>query len=141
MTPADLIAFEADVAERFNRAEVPYPVHLSGGNEQQLIDYFATHYDAARGDWVCTYWRSHYHCLLAGVPPDEVLAAILAGRSITLCFPKYRVISSAIVGGILPIAVGIAVGIRRRTPGRSATRRSLGLSSIRRPRCTVFPAT
>jgi pyruvate dehydrogenase E1 component alpha subunit len=113
MTPADLIAFEADIAERFNRAEIPHPVHLSGGNEQQLIDYFAAHHDAARGDWVCGSWRMHYHCLLAEVPSDEVRAAILAGRSITLCFLEHRVVSSAIVGGILPIAVGIAVGLRR----------------------------
>jgi putative effector of murein hydrolase len=32
----------------------------------------------------------------------------MAGRSIALCFPEYRMISSAIVGGICPIAMGIA---------------------------------
>jgi pyruvate dehydrogenase E1 component alpha subunit len=39
---------------------------------------------------------------------------ILAGRSISLCFPEYRVVSSAIVGGIVPIAVGVAASIKRR---------------------------
>ena len=29
------------------------------------------------GDWVCSAWRSHYHALLAGIPPAEVKAAIL----------------------------------------------------------------
>ena len=114
MTPEDLIHFEAEVAQAFNTGRIRAPIHLSGGNEHKLIDYFAGHYAAARGDWVCTYWRSHYHCLLAGVPPDEISMAILAGRSITLNFPEYRVISSAIVGGVLPIALGLALSIKRR---------------------------
>ncbi len=38
---------------------------------------------------------------------------ILAGRSIALCYSKYRVLSSAIVGGVLPIAVGLGMGIKR----------------------------
>lgn len=110
MTPADLIAFEATIAEEFNAGRIPYPVHLSDGNEQQLIEIFE---GVKPDDWVCCSWRSHYHCLLKGVPPDELKAEIMAGRSMTLCFPEHRVISSAIVGGILPIAVGIAMGIKR----------------------------
>jgi pyruvate dehydrogenase E1 component alpha subunit len=47
------------------------------------------------------------------VPPDELMAAIRAGRSISLCFPERRILCSAIVGGTLPIAVGIAMGIKR----------------------------
>jgi pyruvate dehydrogenase E1 component alpha subunit len=65
-------------------------------------------------DWVLCSWRSHYHCLLKGVPPDELKAAILRGRSIALCFPKHKVLSSAIVGGICPWAVGLAWTIKRR---------------------------
>ena len=38
---------------------------------------------------------------------------ILAGRSISLCFPKERIYSSAIVGGNLSVAVGTALGIQR----------------------------
>jgi pyruvate dehydrogenase E1 component alpha subunit len=38
---------------------------------------------------------------------------ILKGKSISLCFPKYRVYSSAIVGGSLPIALGTALSIKR----------------------------
>ena len=33
--------------------------------------------------------------------------------SISLCFPKYKIYSSAIVGGSLPIAVGTALSIKR----------------------------
>ena len=41
MTPADLIAFENDIANDFNAGKIKAPVHLAGGNEQQLIDIFA----------------------------------------------------------------------------------------------------
>ena len=64
-------------------------------------------------DWIYCSWRSHYQCLLKGVPPDEVMAEIMAGRSISLCFPQQRIYSSAIVGGVLPIAVGTAMSIQR----------------------------
>lgn len=111
MTKEELIAFEADIACEFNAAKIRAPVHLAGGNEDELIEYFAKNFNS--GDWVCTTWRSHYHCLLAGVPPELVKSEIMAGRSITLCLSDYRVISSAIVGGILPIALGLAWSINR----------------------------
>ena len=38
----------------------------------------------------------------------------MAGRSISLCFPEYRILSSAIVTGVLPLAVGLGLGIKRR---------------------------
>ena len=49
-----------------------------------------------------------------GQAAEKLRAAIMAGRSIALCFPEHRVISSAIVAGIAPIAVGLAMGIKRR---------------------------
>jgi TPP-dependent pyruvate/acetoin dehydrogenase alpha subunit len=56
----------------------------------------------------------HCQCLLKGVPKKLVRAEILAGRSIALCFPEYKVLSSGIVGGVLPIAVGIGMAIKRK---------------------------
>ena len=38
------------------------------------------------------------------------MAEILAGRSMMLHFPEYRFMTSAIVGGMLPIACGLAFG-------------------------------
>lgn len=99
------------MAERFARGEIKAPLHLAGGNENSLIAIFQPIRDE---DWVLCSWRSHYHCLLKGVPEIQVRNAILAGRSIALCFPDYRVLSSAIVGGICPIAVGLAWAIKRR---------------------------
>ena len=59
-------------------------------------------------------WRSHYHCLLKGVPEKQLTREILNGNSISLCFPKYKIYSSAIVGGSLPIATGLALSIKKK---------------------------
>ena len=110
MTPAQLIAFEEDIASEFNAGKIRAPIHLYFGNEEAVIDVFR---NIRPQDWVLCSWRSHYQCLLKGVPPEELKAEIMAGRSISLCFPEQRIFSSAIVGGAVPIAVGIAMGIQR----------------------------
>lgn len=111
MTIDDLIAFEREIAEAFNAAQIRAPVHLAGGNERSLIHLF-TEINRST-DWVCTTWRSHYHCLLKGVPRERLKADILAGRSITLNYPEHRILSSAIVAGHIPIALGLAMQIAR----------------------------
>lgn len=116
LTKDELIEFEQDIANEFNAGHIRAPVHLENGNEEKLIEIFS---DVATNDWICCSWRSHYKCLLKGVPPDELKAAIMAGKSISLCFPTHKIISSAIVGGILPIALGIALAMKRqRKPDR-----------------------
>ena len=110
MTAEELIAFEADIAAEFNAGKVRAPIHLDGGNEIPLIRIFE---NIKPTDWVCGSWRSHAKALLHGIPPEKVKAAIMTGHSITLCFPEHRFLSSAIVGGILPIALGIALSIKR----------------------------
>ena len=85
-------------------------IHLYSGNEDSILEVFQ---QVSVEDWVFCSWRSHYQCLLKGVPPKEVSEAILEGKSISLCFPEYRVYSSAIVGGQLPIAVGVALSIKK----------------------------
>ena len=59
-------------------------------------------------------WRSHYQCLLKGVPPKKIKNEIIDGKSISLCFLDYKIYSSAIVGGSLPIAVGLAMSLKRK---------------------------
>ena len=109
-TPEELIAFEDDIADEFNASKIKAPVHLYSGNEREMIDVFNR---VRADDWVLCSWRSHYQCLLKGVPTAEVKAEIMAGHSITLNFPEHRVLSSAIVTGVLPIAVGLGLGIQR----------------------------
>jgi pyruvate dehydrogenase E1 component alpha subunit len=111
MTADDLIAFEREVAEAFERKEILGPIHLSGGNEEELISIFSC---VRHEDWVFSTYRSHYHALLKGVPRERVMDEIKAGRSMNLHFPEHRFHTSAIVGGCLPIAVGVAAGIKRR---------------------------
>ena len=100
-TPRELINFEEDIAAEFNASKIKAPVQLYHGNENEIIDVFK---GVRAEDWVLCSWRSHYQCLLKGVPAEEVKAEIMAGHSITLNLPEYRVLSSAIVTGVLTIA-------------------------------------
>ena len=109
MNKKKLIKFEEEIAVLFNAGKIKSPVHLYHGNEDQIINIFKK---IMSDDWVFCSWRSHYQCLLKGVPAKEVKKEILAGRSISLCFPKYKIFSSALVGGVLPIAVGTAMSIK-----------------------------
>lgn len=106
-----LIAFETDIADCFNNAMIKAPVHLYDGNEDQMINIFK---NVKEEDWVFCTWRSHYQCLLKGVPQEQVKQDILDGKSITLCYPEYNIYSSAIVTGNIPIATGTALDIKRK---------------------------
>jgi TPP-dependent pyruvate/acetoin dehydrogenase alpha subunit len=110
LTKQDLINFEEDIAICFNEKKIKAPIHLSFGNEDEMIKVFK---NINHNDWCFGTWRSHFMCLLKGVPPEQLKKAILDGKSISLCFPEYNVFSSAIVTGILPIALGVALSIKR----------------------------
>ncbi len=111
MNKQKLIDFETDIAECFNNAQIKAPIHLYSNNEEQLIEIFK---DIKPDDWVFCTWRSHYQCLLKGVPPEQVKQDILKGKSITLCYPSHNIYSSAIVTGNIPIANGVALDIKRK---------------------------
>ena len=106
-----LINFENDIKKIYESGKIKAPIHLSGNNEIQLINIFKK---IKKNDWVFSSWRSHYHCLLKGVPIKKLTQEILNGKSISLCFPEYKIYSSAIVGGSLPIAVGLALALKRK---------------------------
>ena len=110
ITAQELIDFETEIAQRFNNREIRAPVHLYYGNESQMLDVF-TRIDLVN-DWVCCTWRNHYQALCKGVPPELLRAEILAGRSMVLNLPEYRIVSSSIVGGIPSIATGLALGAK-----------------------------
>ena len=112
LTKEDLIEYETEIAACFDNAMIRAPVHLYHGNEEQMIAIFKEH-NISKDDWVLGSWRSHYQCLLKGVPKEELKSAILSGRSISLCFSEYRVLCSGIVTGTVPIALGIALDIKR----------------------------
>ena len=111
MNKKDLINFEEEIASLFNQGKIRAPVHLYQGNEDKIIEIFKK---INKQDWVFCSWRSHYQCLLKGVPKEQVKDEILSGRSISLCFPEYKIYSSALVGGSIPIAVGTAMSLKLR---------------------------
>lgn len=101
-----LIGFEKKIADHWESGRIRGPVHLSGGNEEHLIEIFKR---VKKSDWVFSTWRSHYHALLKGVPSEWLEQEILEGRSITIINQEEKFYSSAIVGGIIPIATGVAM--------------------------------
>jgi pyruvate dehydrogenase E1 component alpha subunit len=111
LTKEQLVDFETDIANCFNNAMIKAPVHLYDGNEEQMINIFK---NVEPEDWIFCSWRSHYQCLLKGVPQEQLKQDILDGKSITLCYPEYNVYSSAIVTGNIPIATGTALDIKRK---------------------------
>jgi len=106
-----LRSFESNVADIFESGQIHGPVHLSYGNEDYLIDLFQYIHP---NDWVCSTWRNHYHALLHGVPKEKLMETILAGHSISFQSPEHHFYTSAIVNGVLPIAVGNALGLKWR---------------------------
>ena len=104
-----LVNFENKIADLFNNKKIKAPIHLYSGNESQIIKIFQK---VRKNDWVLCSWRSHYQCLLKGVPEKLLIKEIIKGKSISLCFRKYKILSSAIVGGNAPIAVGIAKALK-----------------------------
>ena len=108
-TAQTLIDFENLIVKHWEDAKIRGPIHLSNGNEEQLIEIFKR---ISKNDWVFSTWRSHYHALLKEVCPVWIEEEILKGKSITLCNFDEKFYSSAIVGGTLSIALGVAMGIK-----------------------------
>ncbi|MBT4165942.1 hypothetical protein HOE04_02800 [archaeon] len=109
LTKEELIEFEDEIKELYLGAKIRSPVHFSKGNEEQLIEVFK---EVNSEDWVFSTHRSHYHALLKGIPREKVLQDILDNKSIHLNSSEYNFFTSAIVGGVLPIAVGVAMGLK-----------------------------
>ena len=70
MNKKKLIEFEKHIAELFNNKKIKAPIHLYSGNEDQIIKIFKK---IKKNDWVFCSWRSHYQCLLKGVPPKKII--------------------------------------------------------------------
>lgn len=109
-TSSDLVKFEQKIVDHWENARIRGPIHLSNGNEDYLIEIFKR---INTTDWVFSTWRSHYHALLKGIDPNFVENEILAGKSITICNMEEKFYSSAIVGGTLSIALGVAQSIKQ----------------------------
>jgi len=109
-TEEKLIRFEQSIVDIWEAGKIKGPVHLSNGNETPLIQIFKR---IKETDWVFSTWRSHYHWVLKGLSADYATEIIKEGKSITMCEHEERFYASAIVGGTLPIALGVASAIKK----------------------------
>jgi pyruvate dehydrogenase E1 component alpha subunit len=105
----DLINFELDIKKIYEAGKIKAPIHLSGNNEDSLINIFKK---IKKNDWVFSSWRNHYHALLKGIPMNWLKKEIIAGRSMGINNIKYKFYSSAIVAGNIPIALGVAKALK-----------------------------
>jgi pyruvate dehydrogenase E1 component alpha subunit len=106
--------FESTLAIKFERGEINCPLHLCGGNEENLLTIFS---QIKKDDWVFSTHRNHYHALLKGVPQEQIIDEVLnkkgTMRSMNFCSPKHNFISSAIVAGNCALAVGVALALKK----------------------------
>lgn len=113
MNKKQLISYENKIACLFNSGKIPHIIHLSGGNENQLIKIFK---NIKKNDWVFSTHRSHYHYLLHKNNPLKLTKMILRGDSMHI-FDK-NFFTSSIVGGTTAIAVGVALALKRKKSKR-----------------------
>ena len=109
MKKEDLLKFEEKIKKIYELGKIKAPIHLSGNNETVLIKIFKK---IKKNDWVLSTWRNHYHALLKGIPEKWLEKEIVGGRSMGINNLKCKFYSSAIVGGIIPIALGIAKALK-----------------------------
>ena len=107
----DLANFEKEIAEIFATGVIRAPVHLRAGREDALIKIFQEN-SIGPEDFVFGHWDSHELALLKGVPREEVKQAIIDGKSISLCFPEYKVFCTGIVGSLMGTATGAAWALK-----------------------------
>jgi TPP-dependent pyruvate/acetoin dehydrogenase alpha subunit len=112
MTAQDLIDFESRIKDLWEAGELPCLLHLSGGNEGQLLYLWQ---DIKPTDWVFSTHRNHYHALMAGIPPDELEAKIKDGRSMFVYSKAHNFLCSAVLAGCCGIAAGVAWAIKNQT--------------------------
>lgn len=105
-----LINFEKDIEEEFLAACIRAPIHLSDGNEEQLINLFSDWIEPH--DLIFSTWRSHYHALLHGLDPIWLKTEIMKGKSMSINHEEPFFFSSAIVGSTPSIAAGAAWAIK-----------------------------
>ena len=88
MNKKDLIDFENDIAKTFNAGKIRSPIHLYSNNEDFLIKFFRR----VKNDWIFCSWRSHYQCLLKGVPPKTLKKKLLTENQYLYVFQNIKFI-------------------------------------------------
>jgi TPP-dependent pyruvate/acetoin dehydrogenase alpha subunit len=108
-TKEQLINFEKRIYDSFERGDLPYLIHLCGGNEEQLISIFER---IREGDYIFSSHRTHYHYLLAGGSEEDLENKINSGDSMFVFNKKLKFFSSSILAGTACIAAGVAQSLK-----------------------------
>ena len=106
-----LIKFELKIKSLYEEAKIKGPIHLSNNNEEILIELFQY---IGKKDFVFSNWRNHLHALLHGVSEKSLINQIMDGKSMGVNSKSPFFMSSSIVGGTIPIALGTALSIKQR---------------------------
>ena len=109
-TKKELVEFEKKIAAHWENGDLPYLIHLSGGNEEFLIELFRD--DIKAGDWIFSTHRNHHHALLSGIKADKLEQMILDGQSMFVYDKKQNFLTSSILAGTACIAAGVAYALK-----------------------------
>jgi pyruvate dehydrogenase E1 component alpha subunit len=110
-----LIDCEKEIAEIWNSGVAPFLIHLSGGNEAELIKIFK---EINPEDFIFSTHRSHYHYLLAGGSFEELKDLVMKNKSMFIFSKKMNFFTSSIVAGTPAIAAGVALSMKLNGDGR-----------------------
>ena len=110
--------FEEKAAEMYTKGKITGFCHLYAGEEAVAVGAIQALYDK---DYVVSTYREHGHCIAKGAEPRVVMAELFGketgishgrGGSMHLFDPVLRFMGGyAIVGGGLPIAVGLGLSV------------------------------
>ncbi|HET6188726.1 MAG TPA: dehydrogenase E1 component subunit alpha/beta [Trebonia sp.] len=113
--------FEERVSELYRTGEVPGFVHLSIGQEASAV---GACWPLATADVITSNHRGHGHCLAKGLPPEPMMAELLArvtgtnkglGGSMHIADPELGIFgANGIVAAGVPIAGGAALAAQLR---------------------------
>lgn len=109
MFKEDLINFEKTIYDIFETGAIPFLIHMSGGNEDQLLEIFK---EIGEDDYVFASHRAHYHYLLKG--GSDLEQKIRDGDSMFLFNKKLKFFTSSILAGTCGIAAGVALSFHLR---------------------------
>ena len=108
---SNLMEFEKKIADDYEAGKIRGPIHLAKGNEKQLIEIFEK---ISNKDWVFSSWRNHLHALLHGLSEKMIKKFIYEGKSMSVSSNNPKFFASSIVGGIIPIALGTALALKKK---------------------------
>lgn len=108
-TKEELIELENKIVQKYNDGELPYFMHMCGGNEDQLIKIFE---EISEGDYIFSTHRAHYHYMLAGASEEDIIKKINKGESMFIFDKKLNFLSSSVLAGTCGIAAGVALALK-----------------------------